>query len=225
MEMSTKLLELINTYEGNDIDLCYYVYESLSNGKMQETLAGLKLFLEEVRGAQSDKSMKLENQVTDEELLRFHKDYGNYINESLRLLVTRAHLQMWTVDRFYEVLWNRLINDDLFDDIKINAFVLLCLAQSPLLPFFELDMPLKMENKKFSFLIQKQKASVQRVRHILELGLSQKTEVSSLILKELLNVTDYESQIVLLAIVLDEAVKAKLKGLPGFMQEIEVEKK
>lgn len=44
MEISKKLIELVNTYEGNDIDLCYYVYECLNKGGTQEALAGLRLF-------------------------------------------------------------------------------------------------------------------------------------------------------------------------------------
>ncbi len=29
MKMNEKLMSLISTYEGRDIDLCYYVFESL----------------------------------------------------------------------------------------------------------------------------------------------------------------------------------------------------
>ena len=51
----------------------------------------------------------------------------------------------------------------------------------------------------------------------------QKTEVASLILKELLQVQDQEMQIVLLAVIFDEVVREKLNGLQNFMPEVKIE--
>lgn len=122
-------------------------------------------------------------------------------------------MEIWKADEFYTVLWKKLINDDMFDNIKIYAFVLLRLAINPLLPYAELSKPVQMNDEKFSLIIKEQMPAIQRVKHILELELSQKTEVASLLLEEILKVTDYEKQIVLLAVILEEMIIHKQKEL------------
>ena len=67
--------------------------------------------------------------------------------------------------------------------------------------------------------------SIQKIQHILGLGLEQKTEVASLILEELLQVQDREKQIVLLAVIFDEVLKDKLKNLQNIIQEAKIEEK
>ena len=225
MKINEKLKELITTYDGQDIDLCYYVFEALNEVDVRESSIGLKFFFEEIRTNVTDKTLKLETKVSQEELNQYHKMYGKYINELLNVLVKKAHLNAWATSDFYDTLWTTLKEDSLLENVKSYAFAILCFAQSPLLPYVELNKPVEMDNDKFSTLIKDQMQSVQKVRHILRLGLSQKTEVSSLILQELLKVKDCEKQIVLLAVILDEVVKDKLKGLQGIIQEIKVEEK
>ena len=212
MKTNEKLMSLISTYEGRDIDLCYYVFESLKGLSKQDSAQGLKLFFEEIK-------------VLEDDLKQYHKIYAKYINELLNTLVKKAHLNNWTVDEFYNVLWEILINDRMFNEDNVCAFVILCLAQSPLLPYVELGKPVEMDNDKFSSLIQAQMMSIQKIQHILGLGLEQKTEVASLILDELLQVQDREKQIVLLAVIFDEVLKDKLKNLQSIMQEAKIEEK
>lgn len=225
MKTNEKLMSLISTYEGRDIDLCYYVFESLKGLSKQDSAQGLKLFFEEVKRVKSSQTFKLEIKVLEDDLKQYHKIYAKYINELLNTLVKKAHLNNWTVDEFYNVLWEILINDRMFNEDNVCAFVILCLAQSPLLPYVELGKPVEMDNDKFSSLIQAQMMSIQKIQHILGLGLEQKTEVASLILEELLQVQDREKQIVLLAVIFDEVLKNKLKNLQNIMQEAKIEEK
>lgn len=225
MKTNEKLMSLISTYDGRDIDLCYYVFESLKGLSKQDSAQGLKLFFEEVKRVKSSQTFKLEIKVSEDDLKQYHKIYAKYINELLNTLVKKAHLNNWTVDEFYNVLWEILINDRMFNEDNVCAFVILCLAQSPLLPYVELGKPVEMDNDKFSSLIQAQMMSIQKIQHILGLGLEQKTEVASLILEELLQVQDREKQIVLLAVIFDEVLKNKLKNLQNIMQEAKIEEK
>lgn len=225
MKINERLKKLITTYDGQDIDLCYYVFENLNDVYERESAIGLKFFFEEIKNNVTDKTLKLESKVSQEELNQYHKMYGKYINELLNVFVKKAHLNAWVMSDFYDALWKTLKKDSLLEDAKSCAFAILCFAQSPLLPYVELDKPVKMDKDKFTALIREQKQPIQKVRHILGLGLSQKTEVSSLILQELLKVEDREKQIVFLAVIFDEVAKEKLKGLQGIIQEIKVEDK
>ena len=223
MKTNEKLMNLITTYEGRDVDLCYYIFEHLKSLDKEEAVEGLKNFFEEIKKVKSSQTLELEIRVTEDDLRQYHKIYGNYISELLKALVKKAHLNGWTVDKFYEDLWEILINDRMFSEDNICAFAILCLAQSPLLPYVELGKSVEMDNDKFSSLIQAQILTIQKIQHILGLGLEQKTEVASLILDELLHIQDREKQIVLLAVIFDEVVKEKLKNLQNIMPEVEIE--
>ena len=86
MKINEKLKELITTYDGQDIDLCYYVFEALNEVDVRESSIGLKFFFEEIRTNVTDKTLKLETKVSQEELNQYHKMYGKYINELLNVL-------------------------------------------------------------------------------------------------------------------------------------------
>jgi hypothetical protein len=223
MTKNENLMKLITTYDGRDIDLCYYVFEHLKSMSKEDSVQGLKLFFEEIKKVKSNRTFKLENKVPEDVLNQYHKIYANYVNELLNTLVKKAHLNMWPVDEFYCALWDILNNDRIFNEDNVYAFVILCLAKSSLLPYIELGKPVEMDNDKFSQLVQMQMETIQKVKHILGLGLAQKTEVASLILKELLQVQDQEMQIVLLAVIFDEVVREKLNGLQNFMPEVKIE--
>lgn len=223
MKTNEKLMNLISTYNGRDIDLCYYVFEYLKGLNKQNSAQGLKIFFEEIKKVKSNQTLKLEIRVTDDALRQYHKLYAKYISELLNTLVKKAHLNNWSVDEFYDVLWEILINDRIFNDDAISAFVILCLAQSTLLPYVKLGKPVEMDNNKFFSLIQDQIMTVQKIQHILGLEMEQKTEVASLILDELLQIQDREKQIVLLAVIFDEVVNDRLKHLQNIPQVPEIE--
>lgn len=98
MKTNEKLMSLISTYEGRDIDLCYYVFESLKGLSKQDSAQGLKLFFEEIKRVKSSQTFKLEIKVLEDDLKQYHKIYAKYINELLNTLVKKAHLNNWTVE-------------------------------------------------------------------------------------------------------------------------------
>ena len=108
------------------------------------------------------------------------------------------------------------INTDIFfDNDKIRAFVIFQFAQNKLMPYMEIDHPLTMKDEIFTDILNKNQLIIMKIRHILSLNLSQKTEVASLILKELQNVETFEDQCVVLAFALEDFTQNKLNG---FMQ-------
>ena len=49
MTKNENLMKLITTYDGRDIDLCYYVFEHLKSMSKEDSVQGLKLFFEEIK--------------------------------------------------------------------------------------------------------------------------------------------------------------------------------
>ena len=79
--------------------------------------------------------------------------------------------------------------------------------------YIEIESPLSMDDEKFSDILERNKDTIIKIRHILALNFTQKTEVASLILKEIQKNELYEEQCVILAIALDDFTQVKVNGL------------
>ncbi len=211
--MNEKIANILNNYVGDDTDLCCYIFHILR--QEEKPAVGLRYFYENIRINKSNASQILEKQYTTEELTKLDNLYAKYINELLPMIVNKAHLEHWSVEKFYEVLWKKINTDIFFDNDKIRAFVIFQFAQNKLMPYMEIDHPLTMKDEIFTDILNKNQLIIMKIRHILSLNLSQKTEVASLILKELQNVETFEDQCVVLAFALEDFTQNKLNG---FMQ-------
>lgn len=221
MKIEEIILNLINTYDCEDIDLCYYIFDSLKMLDVQEAAIGLRVFCENISYGKSNKTLKLEKHVSKEETEQCYDTYEEYIDGMLKIFVKESHIRGETVSVFYEKLWDMMINNFAFDGDKVYSFVLFKFIENPLLPYFNLSNPMQMDNDRFSAIIQNQKMSILKIKHILEINFSQKTEYSSLILEELLKIKNFEQQTVFLAVILDALRKKELNNLWKFMQSQE----
>jgi hypothetical protein len=213
--MNEKIAGILNTYAGDDTDLCYYVFEILSQEENPDV--GLKYFYENIRTNKTNASQTLEKKFSIDELKKWDELYSKYISELLTMVVSKAHLEQWNAEKFYSVLWERINTDLFFEDSKLKAFVIFKFAQNALMPYIEIDTPLTMKDEIFNDILSKNQSTIIKIRHILALNFTQKTEVSSLILNELQKVKTFEEQCVILAVVLDDFAQGKIKG---FMQAL-----
>ena len=209
--MNEKIDEILKTYAGDDTDLCYYIFNILK--QTERPGSGLKYFMEKIRTRNPDATYVLEKKFSINELQQLDSIYAKYTNELLTAVVNKAHLANWSVDKFYNVLWEKLDTDILFEDDKTKSFVLFKLAQNSLMPYIEIESPLSMDDEKFSDILERNKDTIIKIRHILALNFTQKTEVASLILKEIQKNELYEEQCVILAIALDDFTQVKVNGL------------
>ena len=70
-----------------------------------------------------------------------------------------------------------------------------------------------MDDEQFSDILEKNKEIIIKIRHILSLNFTQKTEVASLLLKEIQKNKSFKEQCVILAIALDDFTQGKVNGL------------
>lgn len=211
--MNEKMDKILSTYVGDDTDLCYYIFDILK--KSENPGRGLEHFMERIRMQSSDATYSLKKNFSINELQRLDSLYAKYVNELLNAIVHKAHISNWSVEKFYDILWEKINEDILFENDKVKSFALFKLAQNPLIPYVQIEKPLSMDDEKFKNILEKNKNIIINIRHILALNFTQKTEFASLILKEIQKNKSFDEQCVILAIVLDDFAKDKVMQMLG----------
>lgn len=198
--MNKKVDELLMTYEGDDTDLCYYIFNLLNNS--ENPGYDLEYFVEKIRTIESDKTYSLEKKFSSDELEQLNLLYSKYIEGLLLVIVKKAHLSKWDKKEFYNFLWEKISTDSYFANDKEKSFALFKVAQMPLMPYEELGVPISMSEEKFRQILEKNINSISKIRHILSLGFIQNTETASLIIDEIQKAKSDEVKSVILAVVL-----------------------
>lgn len=221
MKVTKDIRDIIKTYAGEDIDLCFYILQVLK--EKDNSAVGLMEFFENIGLQKSNGSFVLAKVIENEELAKMDSLYSKYINMFLKTLMEKAHLENWNKTKFYEYLWNSLNTDLILEDDKIRSFAMLKYAQSDLIPYIEVCKPISMNDEEFSKILRANMSSVNKIKHIVSLNYSQKTEVASLILNEILSVKTEKEQSVILAAALDIVTQSKLNGITTILNKIGIE--
>ena len=221
MESTKNVMDIIRTYSGEDIDLCFYVLQVLKENN--NPTVELMRFFENVGLQKSNSSFVLSKKIENEELAKMDSLYSKYVNMFLKTLIEKAHLGNWDKTKFYESLWDSLNTDLILEDDKIRSFAILKYAQSDLMPYIEVGTPISMDNDEFSKILRDNMNAVNRIKHIIALNYSQKTEVASLILNEIMSVKTEKERAVVLAIALDVFTQSKLNGMSTVLNKIGIE--
>lgn len=145
--------------------------------------------------------------------------YSKYISMFLKTLVEKAHEGNWVKEKFYEYLWNGLNTDLILENDKIRSFALLRYAQSDLMPYIEVGKTLSMSDEVFAKILNDNRNVVNRIKHIVAFNYSQKTEVASLILNEIMSAKTEEERVVAFDIV----TQNKLNGLTTVLNKVGIE--
>ena len=205
MDITKKITELIGKYQGRDIDLCYNILKLLQ--QQRNPAEGLMAFFELIGFEESDKSLPIKSEIQDDELAKMD-NYGPYIYETLGLLVMKAHENELSKEEFYDRLWNRLKNDEVFENDKLRTFALLVWANSKVMPYEELGAPISMDGAEFAERVRNTKKTIKKIQHILFSNFKQKTEEASLILDEIISM-DERDRAVAFVIAVDMIIKEK----------------
>lgn len=221
MKVTKDIMDIIKTYAGEDIDLCFYILQVLK--EKDNSAAGLMDFFENIGLQKSNSSFILPKVIGNEELAKMDSLYSKYINMFLKTLIEKAHLENWNKTKFYEYLWNSLNTDLILEDDRVRSFAMLRYAQSDLMPYIEVGKPLSMNDEEFSKILTENRSVVNKIKHIVALNYSQKTEVASLILNEVMSVKTEKERAVILAIALDIVTQSKLNGMTSMLNKIGIE--
>ena len=221
MKVTKDIMYIIKTYAGEDIDLCFYILQVLK--EKDNSAAGLMDFFENIGLQKSNSSFILPKVIGNEELAKMDSLYSKYINMFLKTLMEKAHLENWNKTKFYEYLWNSLNTDLILEDDRVRSFAMLRYAQSDLMPYIKVGKPISMNDEEFSKILRENGNVVNKIKHIVALNYSQKTEVASLILNEVMSVKTEKERAVILAIALDIVTQSKLNGMTSMLNKIGIE--
>lgn len=219
-----KYVELLKTWSGELEDLSYELYHMLMSEKEEERVQWFQFVCEKSSEIDSDESKKLERHFDDEEMARLKELYGKYIDETINSVRKKVISQKLTASDFYYILWNMVFEHSLLTIEKEKVFGLLWIIADNGIPYYELGTPLSMENDEYKRIIEKNKDTSARISYIMSIPLKQRTETSSLILKELSG-KDEVTQAVLLALAFAVNSKREFNGLTKLIQELQENQK
>lgn len=220
MDNYTKILE---TWSGELEDLCYELYNMLMKENADNRIQCFQFICENIGEIDSDESVQVKEYFSEGEVDRLKELYGNYVDEAINSVRRKVDSQKLSVSEFYRLLWNTVFSDSLLTLEKEKVFGLLWIIADNGIPYYELSTPLSMENEEFKRIIEENKESSDRISYILSIPFEQRTETSSLILKELSG-KDEVTQAVLLAQAFAINAKREMKGLTKVIQTIQEER-
>lgn len=221
MKETNGIIDVVKMYMGEDIDLCFYILQILR--EKDNPSIELKEFFENIGRQKSNESLVLPKVIGNEEMDQMDSLYSKYINMFLKTLIEKAHLENWNKIKFYENLWNSLNTDLILENDKIRSFAIFKYAQSDLMPYIEIGKPLSMGGEEFSEILKANISVVHKIKHIVALNYSQKTEVASLILNEIMSIKTEKVQAVILAVALDIVAQSKFNGMTTMLNKIGIE--
>lgn len=219
-----KYVKLLETWSGELEDLSYELYDMLMKEKEEERVQWFQFICENVGEIDSDESKKLERHFDDGEVDKLKELYGNYIDETINSVRKKVVSQKLSARDFYYFLWNTVFENSLLTLKKEKVFGLLWIIADNGIPYYELGMPLSMENDEYRRIIEENKDASERISYILSIPLEQRTETSSLILKELSG-KDEVTQAVLLAQAFAISSKREFNGFTKMIQELQEARK
>lgn len=212
---------LLSTYRGNFIDCCYYIYNWCAEGEydLKEEADCLRIVCELFGTVKSVETKTISVYITDEKKDELIRRYGNLVNELLNTCIENAYVRGDSVEEFYFNLWFSICGNGLFSKIDEKAFALYYIAIDNKVPYFYLHQGLKMENDEYAKYIEKNQASIKKIRFILSRKFSQKTEEASLLVEELESVKTEEETIVLMATIIS-SLREENKRLMKLLNQI-----
>ena len=196
--LKEQILKAYSTVNKQDINFTWQLYELIM--ACSETLQP-KLFqycCELWAAVDSSDEIDTPINITQEKKEQLKEIYGKLSDNILASLIKRSLVEVISESEFYTKLWKGIINTTLFETKEIQVFAMYNTMIDDRIPYFELDTTLKMSNDDFKQLLRDTLKVYRKVRYILSIQFTQKTEGPSLIIKELEKLGNFEKQTILL---------------------------
>lgn len=175
------LREFLSTANGSSFNICAYIFNVIKDTEAQlqpKLFKEAAILYEEVDTDESENAPISPYEVQKESL---KENYGNIVNSIIEFH-TR---QQYSTELFYQNMWLTINNSVFFPTEAGRVFAFFYTLIDKRIPYYELQEGYQMSNDAFSALRKKHWEVLQKVRYILSISLSQKTERASLLLNEL----------------------------------------
>jgi hypothetical protein len=187
---------MLSSIHGSQVNICYALYKIISKAEDKEKPKLLRYVAEVYEYIDSTKEISIDAFITENEKEQLKDRYGNLVDEMLALLLKENLIE----DDFYIRLWT-LLQNPIFEEEKICAFVCYYILIDRRIPYFHLDQGLRMTKEDYEGLIEKLRKQRAKLRFILASKFEQIAEESDLILKELDKV-DYVEKVSLMSYII-----------------------
>ena len=193
-------IDKIRRWEGTSIDLCYELFELLDQS--EDKLADFKLLCEKFDYYNSkDKEYYY---YSDDELELLKRTYAEYIDGCIRTCMMSTYNKNESVNSFYKLLWKMVFSSEILCTQNEKSFALYWILIDKQIPFQNVNDAIKMSFDVFKKASMRLKNRIRRIDYIIKFPFDQKTEVSSLIIKEIHKCKSIEDQSIVLAFALDK---------------------
>ena len=214
-----KYLKLLETYSGEIEDCVYELFSML-----KEDEKGIDGFIElcgNIGFVDSDESVAIMQHYAEGELEQLKDLYAGYIDELLNSIIMKAIIEKQNKRECYKCIYESIMDSNILTSDKEKSFGLLWIFMDDKIPLYDLDAPLSMDNKEYQELLKRNKEGIGKIKFILSVPFKQRTEVASALLHEIFLYDDFKEQTVVLSHALNIYLKNHLKGMKGFIAEIE----
>ncbi|WP_455938800.1 hypothetical protein [Gemella morbillorum] len=211
--------QLLKLYDGELIDCCLFLYESFQEESIERQVECFQAFCDNFRVITSNKTQKIPRKIKQRDLDILTDTYGKYVDELLGSALKKAYSSGFRKIELYDILWRSILNRGIITDSEEFAFCIYFVVIDKKIPYYYLDIGLKMENEEFSNFIDQCQLIISKVRFILSNNFSQKTEEASLLIKELQELDTFEEQTVVMATILS-TLREEQKRLRKYIDKL-----
>lgn len=166
----------------------------------QFPMMSLMYFLENADYIDSSEEKEVEAYFTAQQLKNFEKQYSDLVDALINNLI----LCHYKKEKFYEELWEKVINSDLlFDSKDVKIYAIGRIWSDARIPYFCVGDGIKMSNEEFIAIIENKKELLQEANFVLNCKYEQRTETGSLLLDILERCDNNKEKAVVMARILD----------------------
>lgn len=176
-----KITEFLSTAKGSAYNVCAQLLDIVINSQIDVQSKVFEQTIVLFEDIESDETVQTSVSKSEFRKAELEEQYGELVNSFIDFFVQ----QKFSSTEFYKNLWNTIQNSMFFPDLASKEFAFYYILIDRRVPYYELSDGYPMSNESFKNLYKKHSALVKKIRYILSTEMKQKTERSSLLLKEL----------------------------------------
>lgn len=203
------ICEFLQSVTGEEINICYYVVNSIKEYSLDEQIQSMRTFCELYGTVESEKTFCVEQAISEPMYNELKAQYGQYVDNLLKTVLNKAYLSEWPKDKFYASLWKSLTNGGVLETVEELAFGLYFIVIDRKIPYFRLTPGLKMDQDRYEEIINANRNIIKKMQYVLAFPFDEKTEEASVLLNELEAISEKETRIVLLSVVISHLRKER----------------
>lgn len=191
--------------DGNRFDKAAVIYRLILES--EESEAAFRYFLENADYIDSSNEKEADAYFTAQQLKKYNNEYSDLIDGLLNKLVM-SHCNK---EKFYEDLWESVMNSDLlFDTEDAKIYALGGIWSDGRIPYFHVKNGIKMSNDEFAEIIEDNIELLQETAFVLSCRFEQRTESGSMLVDLIERCSNDKEKAVLMANIIDLVEKRTL---------------